>query len=125
MNIEDKQVSTANTEFSTTKLVLMYREQPTESYYDHKHMFVDLNNASGGYPVRVDMLSAYNFKTIADAVKYDSKGEFIIASLEIKGTVTIDKDQDEIRKKNNKELIEKEKRRQQYEILRKEFESFK
>lgn len=108
--------------FTQTKTVLMYREKPKETYYNDQDMFVDLDQSSGGYPCRADMLKAHDFKTAEAAAKYDKKGEFIIGELTITGTVAVDEKQDSIRAIANKELQEKELRRQQYEQLRKEFE---
>lgn len=107
--------------FTQTKTVLMYREKPRESYYSDQYMFVDLDQSSGGYPCRANMLKAHDFKTVEAAAEYDKKGEFIIAELTITGTVVVDEKQDSIRAITNKEHQEKELRRQQYEQLRKEF----
>lgn len=108
--------------FTQFKTVLMYREKPTEDYYNDQHMFVDLDKPSGGYPCRADILNAHNFISVEAAGNYDQIGKFIIAKLTIKGTVVVDENLDSIRSKVNKELQEKELRRQQYEELRKEFE---
>jgi hypothetical protein len=110
--------------FTQTKTVLMYREKPKETYYNDQHMFVDLDQQSGGYPCRATMLEAHDFKTVEDAAKYDKKGEFIIGELTIVGTVVVDEKMDSIRtlKVVSKEQYDKELRRQKYEELRKEFE---
>ena len=103
------------------RVVLMYREKSEESHYSNDYMFVDLDQSSGGYPTRATMLDAHTFQSVEQAGKYDSKNEFIIAELNIMGTVTYDQRQDDIRKITNKELREKEERRYTYETLKKEF----
>lgn len=110
--------------FTQTKTVLMYREKPKETYYNDQDMFVDLDQSSGGYPCRADMLKAHDFKTAEAAAKYDKKGEFIIGELTITGTVVVDERIDSIRqlKVVSKKEHDKELRRQQYEQLKKEFE---
>lgn len=109
-------------DFQTNKVVLMYRDKPQETYYTDQHMFVDLDKPSGGYPTRATILNAHNFINIQQAMDYDPKGEFVVAELLIKGTVTIVPNIDEARKKQNKELVEKELRRTQYQALKREFD---
>ena len=99
----------------------MYRDKPSEAYYSDNDMFVDLDRASGGYPTRANMLNAHSFKDAKEALAYDSKGEFILAELSITGITTVDEIQDQLRSCKNKELLEKEARRKQYESLKKEF----
>lgn len=105
------------------KVVLMYREPPSENYYTEQHMFVDLDQQSGGYATRATMLQAHDFQTVEKANAYDPKGEFIIGCLEIVGQMVIDTEQESIRGITNKEHREKEIRRQQYLALKQEFES--
>lgn len=91
----------------------MYREKPEESYYTNQHMFVDLDESSGGYPTRATMLNAHDFKTVQKAIQYDSHfNEFIVAKLVINGVVSVEANIEEVRN-----------RREQYMKLKKEFDS--
>lgn len=68
--------------FTSTKIVLMYKTEPTESYYDKNFMFVDLDQQSGGYPTRATPENAHNFRTVEKAKLYDSKNEFDVVELQ-------------------------------------------
>lgn len=111
----------SNNPFNVKKLVLMYRQESEEKFHNAGDMFVMLDQASGGYPARTNMLNAHDFKSLDVCQKYDGKGEFIIASLEITGIVVIDVVRDKIRKDQNIEKLDEYQRRLKYEELKKEF----
>lgn len=71
-------------DFTEKRIVLMYKNKPTESYYDDSYMFVDLDQSSGGYPTRATAANAYNFRTIEKAKQYDYNSEFLIVEMTIK-----------------------------------------
>lgn len=77
--------------FTETKIVLMYPEKPTESYYDNSYMFVDLDGPSGGYPTRAVASNAYDFADTSAAMKYKAsfpKENFIIVRMQTTHTIT-------------------------------------
>lgn len=71
------------TTFTETKIVLMYKEAPTEHWYSDDHMFVDLDSSSGGYPTRANARNAYDFKTKEKADNYNCgvNNHFVVAEL--------------------------------------------
>lgn len=52
------------------RIVLKYNSEPAETYHTADHMYVALDAASGGYPIRTTILEAHEFKTLEAAQKY-------------------------------------------------------
>ena len=58
-----------------TKILLQYRKS-TSCYWKKDSMpFVNIDNASGGYPYETDISTAYSFKSVKAAEDY-GRGEF-------------------------------------------------